>query len=118
MRYLLLIQTTPDAEGQSAPDERLAEDMGKLLEDMTKAGVLLDAAGLRPIQEATRIRLADGKQTVIDGPFTEAKEVIGGYCLLQARSKDEAVEWASRFLGLHGPDWEMSMEVRQLDDPI
>ncbi len=117
MRYLLLIHTSPDVEGPS-PDERLAEDMGKLLEDMTKAGVLLDTAGLRPIKEATRIRLADGKQTVIDGPFTEAKEVIGGYCLLQARSKDEAVEWASRFLALHGPDWDMSMEVRQLDDPI
>ena len=118
MRYLLLIQTTPDAAGPTGPDERLAVEMGKLLEDMTKAGVLLDTAGLRPIEEATRIRLADGKQTVIDGPFTESKEVIGGYCLLQARSKDEAVEWASRFLALHGPDWEMGMEIRQLDDPV
>ena len=82
MRYLLLIQTNPDAAGPAGPDERLAEEMGKLLEDMTKAGVLLDTAGLRPMAEATRIRLADGKQTVIDGPFTESKEVIGGYCLL------------------------------------
>ncbi len=118
MRYLLLIQMDPDAAGPTGPDERLAEEMGKLLEDMTKAGVLLDTAGLRPIEEATRIRLADGRQTVIDGPFTESKEVIGGYCLLQARSKDEAVEWASRFLALHGPDWEMGMEIRQLDDPL
>jgi len=89
-----------------------------LLEDMTKAGVLLDTAGLRPIEEATRIRLADGQQTVTDGPFTESKEVVGGYCLLQARSKEEAVEWASRFLALHGADWEMGMEIRQLDDPV
>ena len=118
MRYLLLIQTTPDAAGPAGPDERLAEEKGKLLEDMTKAGVLLDTAGLRPIEEAIRIRLADGQQTVIDGPFTESKEVIGGYCLLQARSKDEAVEWASRFLALHGPDWKMGMEIRQLDDPV
>jgi hypothetical protein len=58
--------------------------------------VLLDTAGLRPIAEAIRIRLADGKQTVIDGPFTESKEVIGGYCLLQVRAKEEAVEWARR----------------------
>ena len=58
MRYLLLIQTNPDAVGPTGPDERLAEEMGKLLEDMTKAGVLLDTAGLRPIEEATRIRLA------------------------------------------------------------
>ncbi|HEY2656255.1 MAG TPA: YciI family protein, partial [Solirubrobacteraceae bacterium] len=86
MRYLLLVQTKPDAAGPTGPDERLAEEMGRLLEDMTKAGVLLDTAGLRPIEEATRIRLADGEQTVVDGPFTESKEVIGGYCLLQARS--------------------------------
>lgn len=118
MRYLLLIQTDPHARGSSGPDERLADGMGKLLEDMTKAGVLLDTAGLRPIEEATRIRLADGQQTMIDGPFTESKEVVGGYCVLQVRSKDEAVEWASRFLALHGPDWEMGIEVRQLDDPV
>jgi hypothetical protein len=118
MRYLLLIQTTPDAAGPTGPDERLAEEMGKLLEDMTKAGVLLDTGGLRPIEEATRIRLANGKQTVIDGPFTESKEVVGGYCLLQARSKEEAVEWASRFLALHGPAREMGMEIRRLDDPV
>ena len=118
MRYLLLIQTNPDAAGPTGPDERLAEEMGKLLEDMTKAGVLLDTAGLRPIEEAICIRLADGQQTVIDGPFTESKEVIGGYCLLQARSKDEAVEWASRFLALHSADWEMGIEIRQLDDPL
>ena len=89
-----------------------------MLEDMTKAGVLLDTAGLRPIEEATRIRLAAGEQTVIDGPFAESKEVIGGYCLLQARSKDEVVARASRFLALHAPDWEMEIEIRQLDDPV
>ncbi len=118
MRYLLLIQIDPDAAGPPGPDEGLAEEMGKLLEDMTKAGVLLDTAGLRPIDEATRLRLADGRQTVTDGPFSESKEVIGGYCLIQVRSKDEAVAWASRFLALHGPDWEMGMEIRQLDDPV
>lgn len=118
MRYLMLIQTNPETAVSTVPDERLIEEMGRLLEDMTKAGVLLDTAGLRPIEEATRIRLADGEQTVIDGPFTESKEVVGGYCLLQARSKDEAVQWASRFLALHGSDWEMDVEIRQLDDPV
>ncbi len=58
------------------------------------------------------------KQTVIDGPFAGSKEVIGGYCLLQARSKDEVVAWASRFLAPHGPDWEMEIEIRELDDPV
>src|SRR2546421_12879596 len=103
MRYLLLIQINPDAEGPTGPDERLAEEMGKLLEDMTKAGVLLDTAGLRPVEEATRIRLADGKQTVIDGPFTESKEVIGGYLLRQGLSQEEGAVWACRLLALTGP---------------
>jgi hypothetical protein len=116
MRYLLLIQMNPH-DVQPEPDDRLFEAMGELLEEMTKAGVLLDTAGLRPIAEATRLRLSDGKQTVTDGPFTEATEIVGGYCLVQARSRDEAVEWASRFLALHGPGWKMGMEVRQLDDP-
>ena len=115
MRYLMLIRV--DADQATGPDEALAEEMGQLLEDMTKAGVLLDTAGLRPAGEATCIRLAHGEQTVIDGPFTESKEVIGGYCLVQTRSKDEAVEWASRFLALHGPEWEMSLEIRQVDEP-
>jgi hypothetical protein len=117
MRYLLLIQMDPNRVGPDGPDERLAEEMGVLLEDMTKAGVLLDTAGLRPVAEATRVRLSAGKQTVIDGPFTESKEVVGGYCLVQVRSKEEAVEWASRFLALHGPQWEMDVELRQLDEP-
>lgn len=118
MRYLLLIQNNPEAAAPAVADDRLMEEMGRLLEEMSKAGVLLDTAGLRPIQEATRIRLAHGEQTVIDGPFIESKEIVGGYCLLQARSKDEAVQWASRFLGLHGADWEMDVEIRQLDDPV
>jgi hypothetical protein len=114
MRFLLLVRTNA---AEAGPDERLAEEMGRLLEDMTKAGVLLDTGGLRPVEEATCIRLANGGQVITDGPFTEAKEAIGGYCLIQARSKDEAVEWSSRFLALHGPEWEMSMEIRQLDEP-
>src|SRR5689334_24751227 len=118
MRYMLLIQIDPDAVGPTGPDERLAEEMGRLLEDMTKAGVLLDTAGLRPIEEATRIRLAAGRQTVIDGPFSKTKEFIGGYCLVQVRSKDEAEEWSSRFLALRDPDWEMGMEIRILSDPV
>ena len=118
MRYLLLVQTDPDGAGPAGPDERLAEEMASLLDDMTKAGVLLDTGGLRPVAEATRLRLANGKQTVIDGPFTESKEVVGGYCLVQVRSKGEAVEWASRFLALHSPQWEMGIEIRQLDEPI
>jgi hypothetical protein len=115
MRYLMLIRFDPATAPVTGPDPALAEDMGRLIEEMTKAGVLLDTAGLRPVEEATWLRLADGRTTSLDGPFTEAKEVIGGYCLVQTRSKEEAVEWGSRFLRLHGPDWAMEVEIRQLD---
>jgi hypothetical protein len=113
---MMMIRLDPATVPSAGPDQRLAEAMGELLEEMTKAGVLLDTAGLRPIEEATRIRLSGGRQTVVDGPFTESKEVIGGYCLVQTRSKDEAVEWASRFLGIHGPEWDIEVEVRQVDE--
>lgn len=116
MRYLLLVRNDPSAAPPQGPDPALAEEMGKLLEEMTKAGVLLDTAGLRPLAEATRIRLSAGKQTILDGPFIESKEVVGGYCLLQTRTQDEAVEWASRFLRIHGPAWDMEVEIRRLDD--
>ncbi|MQY22826.1 YciI family protein [Nocardia macrotermitis] len=115
MRHLLLIRLDPTAQPVDGPDPALLEDMGKLIEEMTKAGVLLDTAGLRPLDESTRVRLANGELTVLDGPFTESKEIIGGYCLLQTRSRDEAVEWASRFLRVHGPEWTMELEVRELD---
>ncbi len=116
MRYLLLVQTDPD-DVALEPDDELFAAMGELLEAMTKAGVLLDTGGLRPIAEATRLQLADGEQTIVDGPFTESKEIVGGYCLVQVRSKEEAVEWASRFLAIHGTGWRMGMEIRQLDEP-
>ncbi|MFI5782085.1 YciI family protein [Nocardia sp. NPDC051570] len=115
MRYLMLIRLDPAIAPVAGPDPALQADMGALIEEMTKAGVLLDTAGLRPMEEATRIRLSGGAQTVLDGPFTESKEIIGGYCLLQARSKEEAVEWGSRFLRVHGPEWTMELEIRELD---
>lgn len=118
MRYLMLIR--PDLETlpvEWGPDPKLEEDMGRLIEEMTKAGVLLDTAGLRPPEESTRVRLANGATTVLDGPFTESKEFVGGYLLMQTRSRDEAVEWATRFLRIHGPEWTMEIEVRELDQP-
>lgn len=63
------------------------------------------------------IRQSGGKQTVLDGPFAEAKEVIGGYAMLQAKSLDEAVQWASRFLAVHGDEWEIETEIRQVEEP-
>ncbi|MFI9407857.1 YciI family protein [Nocardia sp. NPDC052316] len=112
MRYMMLIHLDPTTAPE--PDAALMDRVGKVIEEMTKAGVLLDTNGLRPVSEATTIKQSGGKQTVIDGPFTESKEVVGGYCILQTKTKEEAVEWTSRFLDAHGPEWEIEVELRQI----
>ena len=121
MRYMMLLKLDPEAAASAAegsgPSEELMAEMGKLIEEMTKAGVLLDTGGLRPVREATVLRQEGGRQTVVDGPFAEAKEVVGGYFLLQAKSMDEAVEWTSRFLAIHGDEWDLAAEVRQIVEP-
>jgi len=99
------------------PSEQLMTDMGKLIEEMTKTGVLISTAGLRPTSEGVRVRLRKGKLSTVDGPFTETKEVIGGYAVLEAKSKEEAVELTRRFLKIHGDEWDIECEVRQLDGP-
>jgi hypothetical protein len=91
--------------------------MGKLLEEMTREGKLVSTAGLRPTSEGSRVRLRQGKLSTVDGPFTEAKEVIGGYAVLEASSREEAIELTKRFLQVHGDGWEIECEVRQLDGP-
>ncbi|WP_067700645.1 YciI family protein [Nocardia jejuensis] len=116
MRHMVLIRLDPATVPDAGPDEKLMAEMNVLIEEMTKAGVLLDTNGLHPIEEGTRIRQTGGVQTVTDGPFIESKEFIGGYCLLQTRSTEEAVEWASRFLRVHGNEWDIEVEVRQLAD--
>ena len=114
MRFLSMIRI--DEKNAQPPTERLMADMGKLIDEMTKAGVLIDTAGLRPTSEGVRVRLRGGKLSTLDGPFTEAKEVIGGYAMLEANSKEEAIEHTRRFLALHGDEWELECELRQLDE--
>jgi hypothetical protein len=99
------------------PSEQLMNDMGKLIEEMTRTGQLVSTAGLRPTSEGVRVRLRRGKLSMVDGPFTETKEVIGGYALLEAKSKAEAVELTKRFLKIHGDEWDIECELRQLDGP-
>jgi len=86
----------------SPPKPELMAEMGRFVEEATKAGVLLATGGLAPLEEATRVIHADGKFTVVDGPFTEAKELIGGWALMEVRDKDEAIEWTKRFLAIAG----------------
>ena len=115
MRYLSMIRVNENS-GQ-VPSEQLMQDMGKLIEDMTRAGVLVRTAGLRPTREGARVRLQKGKLSTVDGPFTETKEVIGGFAILEAGSMDEAIELTRQFLKIHGETWEIECEVRQLDGP-
>ena len=115
MRFLSMIRIQENT-GQ-LPSEQLMSDMGKLIEEMTRSGQLISTAGLRPTSEGVRVRLRRGKLSSVDGPFTETKEVIGGYAILEAKSKAEAIELTRRFLQIHGEEWDIECEVRQLDGP-
>jgi len=115
MRFLSMIRINENS-GQ-VPSEQLMHDMGKLIDEMTKNGVLIRTAGLRPTAEGTRVRQRRGTQSVVDGPFTETKEVIGGFAILEAKSMHEAIELTRRFLRVHGDEWDLECEVRQLDGP-
>jgi hypothetical protein len=116
MRFLSMIRVN-ETTGQM-PSEQLMTDMGKLMEELTRTGQLVSTAGLRPTSEGARVRLhRGGKLTVLDGPFAETKEVIGGYAILEAKSKAEAIELTQRFLEVHGTEWDIECEVRQLAGP-
>jgi hypothetical protein len=115
MRYISMIRIQ-EGTGQ-VPSEQLMADMGKLIDELTRSGQLISTAGLRPTAEGVRVRLRRGDLFVTDGPFTESKEVIGGYAILEAPSKEEAIELTKRFLKVHGTEWDIECEVRQLDGP-
>lgn len=115
MRFLSMIRVD-ETTGQQ-PSERLMRDMGQLIDEMTRQGVLISTAGLRPSAEGVRIRLRGGKLSTVDGPFTESKEVIGGFAILEAKSRQEALELTKRFLRIHGDEWDIECELRQLDGP-
>ena len=112
MRFLSMIRV---AETGQKPSERLMNDMGKLMEEMIAAGSLVRTAGLKPTKDGVRVRSNHGKITQTDGPFTETKEVIGGYAILEAKSMQEAIELTKRFLAVHGDEWNLECEVRPLD---
>lgn len=114
MRFLSIIRVD-ESTGQ-APSEQLMSDMGQLMEELTRDGKLVSTAGLRPTREGARVRLRKGGAlSVTDGPFTEAKEVIGGFAILEAASLQEAVELTRRFLRVHGTEWDLECEVRPFD---
>ncbi len=112
MRFLSMIRLNEN-NGQ-VPSEQLMHDMGKLIDEMTRDGVLIRTAGLRPTAEGRRVRQRHGKQSIIDGPFTETKEVIGGFAIIEAASMEQAIEYTKRFLRVHGPEWDIECEVRPM----
>jgi len=114
MRFMLLVlpKGYDTAKPGALPPAELVEKMGKFNESLSKAGVLLSLDGLHPPSEGARVRFAGGRATVQDGPFAEAKEVLGGYWILQVRSRAEAIEWAKR---APMPDGDV-IEVRQVQE--
>jgi hypothetical protein len=111
MRFMILVKASP---GSEVPDESVITAMADYHEQLAKAGVLLDAAGLQPSARGWRIRHADGRRVVIDGPFAEASELVAAYTLIQVHSREEALEWTRRFPALPGQGAGAEIEVRQL----
>jgi hypothetical protein len=113
MRFMILVKADKNSETGVLPDEKLLAEMGKYNEDLARAGVLLAAEGLHPSSKGARVRFSGTKRTVIDGPFTEAKELIGGFWLIQVKSKEEAIEWVKRSPNPF-PGTESEIEIRQV----
>ena len=114
MRYMILVKAKKDSEAGVRPSEELFAAMADYHEQLAKAGVLLDASGLQPSSKGWRVKYTGGKRTVIDGPFTEAKELVAGYTMIQVKSKEEAVEWSRRFPNPHLDGGDCEIEVRQI----
>src|ERR1035438_7328028 len=114
---MMIVKASKDSEAGVMPSEERLSAMGKYNEELMKAGVLLDLAGLQPTSRGARIKFSGGKPAVIDGPFGEAKEIIGGYWIIQVKSREEAIEWAKRAPAPHGPHQDGEIELRQYFEP-
>ena len=121
MRFMMLVKADQNYEAGAPPTPELMAAIGKLGEEMFRTGVMTEMGGLAPTSKGARLRLSRGKVSATDGPFVETKEIIGGYAILQAKSRKEAVELGKRFLQVHadvmGSSYELELEVRQLYDP-
>jgi hypothetical protein len=111
MRFLVIHKSNEANEAGIPPSKELVENMGKLMEETAQAGVLLAAEGVHASSKGARLSFSGGKRTVTDGPFAEAKELIAGFALIDVSSKDEAIEWATRFADLIG---DVEIEIRQV----
>ena len=115
MRFMIMVKATKDTEAGKFPEnaEKLFEAMAAYHDELVKAGILLDASGLQPSAKGWKVKYSGDKRAVVDGPFTEAKELVAGYTLIQTKTREEALEWTRRFPKPHF-DHECEIEVRQL----
>jgi hypothetical protein len=109
MRFMVIVKASKDSEAGVMPSEQMLTEMGNFNEELVKAGVMLAGEGLQPSSKGVRIKFSGGKQTVIDGPFAETKELVGGFWLWQCKSKAEAIEWLKR-----APFEDTEVEIRQV----
>ena len=117
MRFMMMVR---HAENLGVPPQELMDAIAMLSEEAVKAGTMLGSGGLAPTAQSTRVRVSNGQLTVTDGPFAEAKEVVGGYAQFELKSREEAIEGAVRFMELHKkywPGWEGETEIRQIFGP-
>jgi hypothetical protein len=114
MRFMLINKADADAEADVPPSAEQMTNIEKWKDEMVRAGILLAAEGLRPSSQGTRVSAAAGKVTVIDGPFAETKELVAGFCIIQVKSHDEAVAWATRFVDAWGADCDI--EIRKVTE--
>ena len=112
MRFMILVKASKDSEAGTLPDENMIAKMATYHEELQKAGALVDASGLQASSKGWRIKYSGGKRTFIDGPFTETKELVAGYTIIKAKSRQEAIEWTKRFPNPGNEDGEI--EVRQI----
>jgi hypothetical protein len=113
MRFMVIVKADKSSEAGALPDRKLLEDMTRYNEELVKAGVLLAAEGLQPSSKGARVRFSGNKRTVIDGPFSETKELVAGFWLFQVKSKEEAIEWIKRAPNPF-PGTESEVEIRQV----
>ena len=115
MRFMVMVKATKDSEAGMLPDKKLLADMGKFNEQLVKAGIMLAGEGLQPSSKGARVRFSGSKRTVVDGPFTETKELVAGFWLWQCKSLAEAIEWVKRCPNPMPGDSEI--EIRQVFEP-
>ena len=113
MRFMVIVKANKDSEAGVLPEEKLLRDMGNYNEELAKAGVMLAGEGLHPSSRGARVRFSGSKRSVIDGPFSETKELIAGFWLIQVKSKEEAIEWVKRSPN-PSPGEESEIEIRQV----